>query len=54
MGELRDLFRQRLEQTAKSIRLGVLQIEWRRQLDRLLTPRDSQLILSRLREIAKK
>ncbi len=52
--ELEDLYRQRFAQMAQQIRAGDLQVEWRRQLNRLLTQKEENLILSRLRNVAKR
>ena len=53
-GELETLYHRRFEQTAEKIRAGDLGVEWQRQLSRRLTPMEERLILSRLRNIAKR
>jgi len=52
--ELADLYRQRFAQMAEKIRAGDLHVEWRRQLNRRLTQKEENLILFRLRNIAKR
>jgi hypothetical protein len=52
--ELPDLYHDRFAQLADRIRAGDLRIEWRRQLNRTLTAREEQAILTKLRTIAKR
>ncbi|NOT58857.1 MAG: hypothetical protein HOP19_01395 [Acidobacteria bacterium] len=52
--ELKDIYQQRFAQLAERIRTGDLRVEYQRQLNRRLTAQEEKLILTRLRNIAKR